>query len=56
MAARYILGALALVFLVVALWRIRRDGPRPGPVARTWLLIATIFSAVSIWLGWNAPS
>jgi len=53
MAARYILSALALVFLFMALWRSRPDGPRPG---RTWLLIATIFSAVSIWAWWNAPS
>jgi hypothetical protein len=45
MPARYILAALAMVFLLAALTR----GPRSAQ-GRTWLLIAAIFAVVSIWL------
>ncbi len=48
MAAR-IIGVLALVFLILAVSRIVRDGGRLGPAARTWLLIALIFAAVTVW-------
>ena len=45
MAAKYILGALAVVFLVAAAIR----GPHTIQ-GRTWLTIAAIFAAVSVWL------
>jgi DMSO reductase anchor subunit len=45
MLAKYILAALAAVFLIAATIR----GPRT-PQGRTWLLIATIFGIVSVWL------
>lgn len=48
MAAR-IIGILAVVFLLLAVSRIVREGGRLGPAARTWLLIALIFAAVTIW-------
>jgi hypothetical protein len=50
MAAKYILTALSLVFLVLAIARLLRDGGRTAPASRTWLLIALIFGAVSFWL------
>jgi len=49
-AAKYILAALALVFLVAGAARWLRDGGRAHPQSRTWLLIAAIFGAVSAWL------
>ena len=45
MLAKYILGGLAVVFLIAATIR----GPRT-PQGRTWLLIAAIFGIVSFWL------
>ena len=45
MAAKFILGALAIVFLIAAASRGFR-----GPQARTWLIVAGIFIAVSLWL------
>ena len=39
------LGVLAVVFLIAAATRGFR-----GPQARTWLLVAAIFTAVSLWL------
>jgi DMSO reductase anchor subunit len=45
MLAKYILGTLAIAFLIAALTR----GPR-SPQGRTWLLIAAIFGIVSSWL------
>ena len=45
MLAKYILLALAIVFLIGAFTR----GPRT-PQGRTWLLIACIFGIVSSWL------
>jgi hypothetical protein len=53
MPARYILSALALVFLAASIARLARDGGRLHPQSRTWLLIAVIFGAVSAWL-WYA--
>ena len=53
MAAKTILGALALLFLVLGGLRALRDG-RIGPAARTWLLIGLIFSAVTLWLTYTA--
>jgi EamA domain-containing membrane protein RarD len=43
--ATYILGIVALVLLVAAAARGLR-----GPQARTWLLGAGIFTAISLWL------
>lgn len=53
MAAKFILSALAIVFLFAALWRISRDGFKLGPASRTWFLIALIFGVVSTWLLWS---
>ena len=53
MGAKYILAALALVFLIAGTARLVRDGGKPNPQSRTWLLIAAIFGAVSAWL-WYA--
>ena len=50
MAAKYILGALAVVFLAVALMRLSRGGGISHPQTRTWLIVAAIFAAVSAWL------
>jgi hypothetical protein len=50
MNARYILAGLAIVFFVLALGRITRGGPFGAARARTWLLVALIFGAVSLWL------
>lgn len=52
MAARYILGLLAIVFLTLGSVRSIRDR-QIGPAARTWLLIGLIFGIVSAWL-WSA--
>ena len=49
MAAKYILGALAILFLIAG---ISRRGQIQGP---TWLLVAVIFGAVSGWLFFSAP-
>ena len=49
MGADRIIGSLALVFLILAVTRIVRDGGRLGPAARTWLLIALIFAVVTAW-------
>jgi hypothetical protein len=45
MAAKYILAALSVLFLVLTFVR----GGR-APQARTWLLIAVIFAIISAWL------
>lgn len=45
MLAKYILLAMAVIFLIAALTR----GPRTIQ-GRTWLLIAAIFGIVSTWL------
>ena len=50
MAAKYILAALSLVFLTLALSRIARTGVASHPQSRTWLVIAGIFGLVSAWL------
>jgi cytochrome c oxidase assembly factor CtaG len=48
MAAHYILGLLAGVFLVLGALRSVCEG-QVGPAARTWLMIGVIFGAVSAW-------
>lgn len=45
MAAKYILAALSVLFLILTFAR----GTR-APQARTWLFIAIIFAIVSAWL------
>ena len=45
MLAKYILAVLAVAFLAAGTWRGRRSGQ-----GRTWLTIAVIFGAVSVWL------
>ncbi len=48
MATKYVLAALAVVFLGLSL--ARRAGSGRSPQVRTWLLIGAIFGAVSAWL------
>ncbi len=55
MAATYILGALAAVFLALGVARLVRDGGNLGPAARTWLLIGVIFAGVSAYLWYVLP-
>lgn len=50
MLAKYILGALALVFFAATISRLVRNGNHMDPAARTWLTIGIIFAAVSAWL------
>ena len=50
MLAKYILGALALLFLGLAVVRIASGGTKTHPQTRTWLLIGVIFAAVSLYL------
>ena len=50
MATKYILAALSVVFLILAVSRISRTDAASAPQSRTWLLIAAIFGAVSAWL------
>jgi hypothetical protein len=49
-AAKYILAALAVAFLVASLLRLSRGGGVGHPQTRAWLLIAVIFAAISTWL------
>jgi hypothetical protein len=49
MAAKYVLAVVGAVFLLMGVLRSRRLGAW-HPQARTWLLIAAIFGAVSLWL------
>jgi hypothetical protein len=49
-AAARILLFVGIAFLVVALLRTHRDGWRVGPAPRTWLLVGTIFVAISVFL------
>ena len=50
MAAKYILAALSVVFLTLAITRMARGGGAAHPQSRTWLLIGVIFGVVSAWL------
>jgi hypothetical protein len=52
MAAKYILAALAVLFLVAAVGRWPGAGRASNPQRKTWLTIAAIFAAVSAWLWW----
>lgn len=44
--ARYILAIVGAVFLALAVWRIARRG-KLDPASRTWLIVGTVFLAVS---------
>ena len=50
MAAKYILAVLAVAFLAAALLRVARGGGISHPQTKTWLFIAVIFGAISVWL------
>ena len=50
MLARYILGALAGLFLILGALRGWRH-----PQGRTWLTVGVIFAAVALWLFRSAP-
>lgn len=50
MPVKAIFPVLAVVFLLLALFKITREGGKLVPAARTWLLISAIFAAVSIYL------
>jgi hypothetical protein len=50
MAAKYILAALSVVFLLFAVTRMAQGGGAAHPQARTWILVGVIFALVSAWL------
>ena len=50
MPARYILSALAVVFLALGAMRGWRHAQ-----GRTWLTVGVIFAAVALWLFRSAP-
>ena len=49
MLTKYILGGLAIAFLLAGALRVGRAGVS-HPQGRVWLLIGVIFGAVSAWL------
>jgi hypothetical protein len=49
-AAKFVLGGFAIVFLSAAMWRLSTGGGVRHPQTRTWLMVGVIFSAVSAWL------
>jgi hypothetical protein len=49
-AAKYILAAASCAFLLATVVRLARDGGRPHPQSRTWLMVGVIFAGVSAWL------
>ena len=53
MLTKYILAVLAAVFLISAAWRATSGGGWRHPQVRSWLLVAAIFSGVSVWLFYN---
>jgi len=53
MTAKYILAALAAVFLAMTSWRWAKGHGMRDPATRTWLLIAFIFTAIAAWLQWH---
>jgi hypothetical protein len=53
-AAKYVLAVLAVVFLLLAGFRITRDGGQIMPASRTWLLTGIIFAVVSGYLWMSA--
>ena len=57
MAAKYILAALSIVFLSLAVTRLVRAPASTGmhPQAKAWLLIGGIFAVVSVYLFLQQP-
>lgn len=57
MAAKYILAALSIVFLALAVTRLVRAPAGTGmhPQAKAWLLIGGIFAVVSVYLFLQQP-
>jgi hypothetical protein len=49
-AAKYILAALSVLFLILAFTQMARGGGAAHPQSRTWLLVGIIFGIVSAWL------
>ena len=47
---RLIFAVLGGGFLLAAAIRLARDGWRVQPASKTWLIIGTIFVAVSCWI------
>jgi hypothetical protein len=50
MAVKYILAALAAVFLSAAAYRLFIEHGHITPASRTWLLVGVMFSVISVWL------
>ncbi len=50
MATKYILAALAAVFVVLAGFRIASGRPEARIQARVWLLVGVVFAIISGWL------
>jgi hypothetical protein len=50
MNAKYILGAISAVFLILAISRIAGGSRVTEPKTKTWLTVGLIFGAVSAWL------
>jgi hypothetical protein len=50
LATKYILAALAIIFFSAAAIRLLRTRNSADLAARTWVIIAVIFAAVSGWL------
>jgi hypothetical protein len=47
-AAKYVVAALAVLFLCLGGVRLSRSGG--ASQARTWLIVGVLFAAVSLWL------
>lgn len=55
MVVKAIFPTLAVVFLLLAIFKMAREGGKLGPAARTWLIIAAIFGAVGAYLWTSVP-
>ncbi|MGB0127556.1 MAG: hypothetical protein WBP72_07950 [Rhodocyclaceae bacterium] len=55
MAAKLILGGLALAFLLAAIVRMVKERGSFSSAARTWLLVAAIFAGVAGYLWLTGP-
>lgn len=50
---RYLLPVLAVIFLVLAGYRLLRSGGKIDPRSKSWLMTGVLFAAVSAWLFWK---
>jgi hypothetical protein len=50
LTTRIIVGVVAAAFLVLAGWRMIRDGARVVPSSKAWLITGLILAAVSAYL------